>query len=163
MASPYTKYLGNRCATIHSFGLVMPGNKKDGPDEPCRKAVEAYAEQNPGVGLLAITADYYQTHIHQYLKGLGFRSQFTCKSSHGNPHENLTIWTKPGDKSKKLKDQPVEFGPGNCSVGFNPAGEYDSTKLLVIETTDPKKKTFKKIRGINVWYKVAKKYLVKTK
>jgi hypothetical protein len=158
MPSHNFKYLGNNCGTIHSLGIVYGGGKTTPADIAFSQGIIATGiKDNPDLGLIAITADYWQTHIHQILKDNGFRAITRFKSSHDSPLENLTLWARDGKKVPVDKNRVVEVGPLNCSVGYNKA----SGSRMLIRTQ--KAKGFKKIKGLNAWYKIAAKHLVKIK
>jgi hypothetical protein len=158
MPTPNFRYLGDSCGTIHSFGALYPGYKDRNLDANL-KAVKRDIDTNTGLDLVAITADYYQTHIHSFLKDNGFRKVVRLKSAHDAPGEHLTMWVKMGTRPRaKTPDRDADYAPYNCSVGFNEDGNR-----LTIRTKKTKAKGFMKAPHVNIWYKVAARYVLKIK
>lgn len=161
MSTPYFSYLGNHCGLIRGFGFNKAPYVMTAETWMARQAaLKTDIDAHPELGLLAITADFYQVHAHELLKANGFRKAFVFKSNHNRDDENLTVWVKENRQAKNVKYQAPDYPPNNCSVTFN-ADENTPARLLV-QTTKPVSRLFKKIRGVNAWYKIDPRYVVKT-
>lgn len=106
MATPNFRYLGNHVGTICHLGYTTA----DGMYTLSKEAYTALAAaltkdiaDHPELGLLAITADYYQAHIHDLLKTQGFRKVMVFKSSHNRDNEHLTMWVRENATAANTK------------------------------------------------------------
>ncbi len=161
MPSGHFQYIGGDCAVLQSFGFIQGSYKMSQADQDAIRALlKKDVADHPEMGLLAITADYYQTHAHPWLKDLGFGPVFRFKSSHGGA-EVLTVWAKENEKAANTRYTAPIRTLSNCSVGLNPlTNTYEAGKYLSIETTDPKNAAYTKIKGVTVWYKINPNHLV---
>lgn len=165
--TPNFRYIGNRVGVIHAFWMVPNGAILN--DHPVHRdnwaanqaALTKDIADHAQLGLIAITADYIQSHAHPFLKAQGFKKVLTFKSAHDNAWEHLTMWVRAPTSRAKVGYREIESRVfSNCSVGFDPGYEYDRGKRMQVRTRAAKGLT--KVRGLNVWYGIEAKHVVKS-
>ncbi len=157
---PSHHHIGNNVGLIYDFHFRYPGNGVSDTEREALRDTDALLKDTKAPNLIAITADTYQSSSRAPLKSHGFTPILTFKSAHNHPDEVLTFWVRHDTDAPpyKAKAQRYDY---NCSVGIND----DIYHRLQIKTTrprGPKLSCYRKVPRMPVWYKVAKRYLVKT-
>ena len=160
---PEFKYLGNSCGLVHDFYFCYSEGRIDHNIRVKENAenIGEIVAKNPIRYCIAITADKYQITSHEPLMANGFKKILVFLSSHNSPDEYLTFWVRY-DKSVATYTKDNEptrcvTPPYNCSVSINQ--HYENR--LDIKTNRPKGKTYRKIRYMPIWYKIAANYIKK--
>jgi hypothetical protein len=160
---PICKTVRKNCGLITGFLFESenyPASQESRKE--CFEETKTCIEHAPFSTLIAITANYYQKSSHEVLKENGFKQIVTFNSAHDIKEETLTFWIKknhkPTAETPDKREKTQKFYD-NCSVSF---GDYDRNKRLCIRHRKVNKE-FKKVRNAPIWFKIAKRHLVKTK